>query len=171
MNAEETLSLQEIVAPESTCFGCGVRHPRGLHIKSYWDEEGQCVVARYRPAADYAGWPGLVYGGFLAMLIDCHSNWTVMANHYRHENRPLQSQPKIDCVTAELNISYKKPTPMGVELDLRAWVEGEVGRKTTVICEIRANDVLTVRARSVFARVDTAVLKHQAHGTEDLTGG
>jgi acyl-coenzyme A thioesterase PaaI-like protein len=166
MGTDETLSLQETVAPESTCFGCGVKHPRGLHIKSYWDEAGRYVVARFKPDENYSGWPGLVYGGFIAMLIDCHSNWTAMANHYRHENRPLQSQPKIDCVTAELNICYKKPTPMGVELDLRAWVEGEVGRKTTVICEIRANDVLTVTARSVFARVDTAALKRQAHGVE-----
>ncbi|MNH42412.1 hypothetical protein D3C79_1041060 [compost metagenome] len=54
---------------------------------------------------------------------------------------------------------------MGVELLLKARVEGEVGRKTRVICEVWADDVLTVTADSVFVRVDTEKLKHKAHGT------
>ncbi|HAL67799.1 MAG TPA: thioesterase, partial [Pseudomonas sp.] len=52
---------------------------------------------------------------------------------------------------------------MGVELLLKARVEGEVARKSRVICEVWADGVLTVRADSVFVRVDTDKLQRQAH--------
>lgn len=162
--SEQRESLQDQVAPDGICFGCGSSNHQGLHLKSYWDTDEKHVIAKMQPRDMFTGWPGLVYGGYLAMLIDCHSNWTVMANHYRQEGRQPGSLPKIDCVTANLNISYRRPTPMGVELSLRAWVEGEVGRKTRVICEIWAGDTLTVVADSIFVRVDTAMLKEQAHG-------
>jgi predicted thioesterase len=51
---------------------------------------------------------------------------------------------------------------MGVELTLKAWVEGEVGRKSRVICEVWAGDVLTCRGDSVFVRVEAEQLKAQA---------
>jgi len=162
--SEQLVSLQDQVAPDGICFGCGSKNHQGLHIKSHWDADEKHVVTRIQPRDEFTGWPGLVYGGYLAMLIDCHSNWTVMANHYRHEGRQPGSLPKIDCVTGNLNISYKRPTPMGVELSLRAWVEGEVSRKTRVICEVWAGDTLTVVADSIFVRVDTAMLKDKAHG-------
>lgn len=63
-------------------------------------------------------------------------------------------------VTGHLGLSYLKPTPMGVELLLKARVEGELGRKTRVICEVWAGDVLTVTADSVFVRVVGAVASY-----------
>lgn len=156
------IPIQDLAAPEGICYGCGTAHPSGLHIKSYWDADGVHVVSTHRPAAEFTGWPGLVYGGLLAMLVDCHSNWTAMAYHYRAEGREPGSLPRIDCVTGQLNLSYLKPTPMGVELTLRARVEGEVARKSRVICEIWAGDTLTVSADSVFVRVDTEKLRVRA---------
>lgn len=157
-------ALQDLAAPEGVCFGCGSAHPSGLHIKSRWDEDGIHVVCDYLPPPQFNGWPGLVYGGFIAMLVDCHSNWTAMAHHYRAEGREPGSLPRIDCVTGQLNLTYRKPTPMGVELRLKARVEGEVGRKSRVLCEVWAGDVLTVTADSVFVRVDAAQLSSAAAG-------
>lgn len=162
---EGVKSLQDQVSPDGVCFGCGSKNHKGLQIKSHWDAEEKYVLAKAMPRDEFTGWPGLVYGGFIAMLIDCHSNWTVMANHYKAEGRLPGSSPKVDCVTANLNINYKNPTPMGVELTLRAWVEGVVGRKTRVVCEIWAGDILTVVADSLFVRVDTEALKIKAHGS------
>ena len=156
------IPIQDLAAPEGICYGCGTAHPSGLHIKSYWDADDVHVVCRHRPASEFTGWPGLVYGGLLAMLVDCHSNWTAMAYHYRAEGREPGSLPRIDCVTGQLNLSYLKPTPMGVELTLRARVEGEVSRKSRVICEVWAGDTLTVTADSVFVRVDTEKLRVRA---------
>ncbi|MEB0272858.1 PaaI family thioesterase, partial [Pseudomonas sp. 5B4] len=50
----------------------------------------------------------------------------------------------------------------GVELTLKAWVEGEVGRKSRIICEVWAGDVLTVIGDSVFVRVSTEKLRAEA---------
>jgi len=158
-------ALQDLAAPDGVCFGCGSAHPSGLHIRSYWDADGIHVISRHTPDPKYTGWPNLVYGGLLAMLVDCHSNWTAMAHHYRAEGRDAGSAPRIDCVTGKLSLSYLKPTPMGVELTLKAHVEGEAARKTRVICEIWAGDELTVTADSIFVRVDASKLAAAAHGS------
>jgi hypothetical protein len=150
--------LQDLAAPDGICFGCGSAHPSGLHIKSYWDADGVHVLCKHRPGPEYTGWPGLVYGGLLAMLVDCHSNWTAMAYHYRAEGREPGTLPAVECVTGRLGISYLKPTPMGVELTLKARVEGEVGRKTRVLCEVWAGDVMTATGDSVFVRVNAQQL-------------
>jgi len=157
-------SLQDTAAPDGVCYGCGGDNPHGLQIKSFWAEDGVHVIAEHRPEAKYCGWPDLVYGGLIAMLVDCHSNWTAMAYHYREERRDAASLPRINCVTGNLGIKFIKPTPMGVLLTLKAKVEGEVGRKTRVICEVYAGDVLTAVGDSVFVRVDTGQLAAVAHG-------
>ncbi|MFK3790451.1 PaaI family thioesterase [Pseudomonas piscis] len=159
-------SLQDTTAPEGVCFGCGSSNHHGLHIKSHWHEDGIHVIAEHQPEAKYCGWPDLVYGGLIAMLVDCHSNWTAMAYHYRNEQRAPGSLPRIDCVTGNLGIKFIKPTPMGMPLTLRARVEGEVARKSRVVCEVYAGDVLTAVGDSLFVRVDTQRLADAAHGRE-----
>ena len=160
-------SLQDSAAPDGVCYGCGGSNPHGLQIKSHWHDDGVHVIAEHLPEAKYCGWPDLVYGGLIAMLVDCHSNWTAMAYHYRQENREVSSLPRINCVTGNLGIKFIKPTPMGVPLTLRARVEGEVGRKSRVICEVYAGEVLTAVGDSVFVRVDTRQLAANAHGRDD----
>ena len=88
-----TTSLQDSAAPDGVCYGCGSHNPHGLHIKSYWHEDGVHVIAEHLPDPKYCGWPELVYGGMIAMLVDCHSNWTAMAYHYRMEQRDAASLP------------------------------------------------------------------------------
>jgi hypothetical protein len=100
------------------------------------------------------------------MLLDCHSNWTAMACHYRAEERQAGSLPRIGCVTGYLGVKYTKPTPMGVTLTLRARLEGELGRKSKIICEVYAGDVLTAIDDSIFVRAPAAQLSAAAHGRD-----
>ncbi len=147
-------SLQEIADPHGVCFGCGTANPHGLRIRSYPDADGVHVVATMTPDPRYCGWPTLVYGGYIAMLVDCHSNWTAIYAHYKAEGREPGSLPQITCATGTLSVTYRKPTPMGVPLLLRARVEGEVGKKTRILCDVIAGNTVTVRADSFFVRVD-----------------
>lgn len=163
MTKIDILSLQELAAPEGVCFGCGQKNVNGLQIKSYWDGDDVHVIMTHTPDSHYLGWPSLVYGGLISCLVDCHSNWTAMAYHYRAENREPNTLPRIDCVTGTLNVKYIKPTPMGVPLKLKARVEGEVARKTRVVCEVYADDTLTVVGDSIFVRVDIGHLAKTAH--------
>lgn len=156
-------ALQDLGAPDGVCFGCGAKNANGLRIKSYWDSDNLHVITKHTPDSRYVGWPSLLYGGLISCLIDCHSNWTVIANHYRNENREVGTMPRIECVTGSLGVTYLKPTPMGVELMLRARVEGEVKRATRVICEVYVGDELKVLGDSVFVRVDVDHLAKVAH--------
>jgi Thioesterase superfamily len=158
----EIKALQDLAAPDGVCFGCGSKNADGLQIKSYWDTDNVHVIMTHTPNACYVGWPSLVYGGLISCLIDCHSNWTAMANHYRIEGREAGTLPRIDCVTGSLSVKYIKPTPMGVPLTLKARVEGEVGRKTRVLCEVYAGDILTALGDSTFVRVDLGHLASTA---------
>ena len=155
------LSLQEIVDPNGTCFGCGMGNAHGLHLQSYPDNDGIHVVATIQPEEWHCGWPGLVYGGYIAMVTDCHSNWTAMHAHYIAEGRDVGSLPKINCATGKLDLHYHKPTPMGVPLVLRARVDGAVGRATRILCHVFADDILTVSAASIFVRVNIETLARQ----------
>lgn len=147
------IALQDLCLPHLVCFGCGPSNPDGLQLKSYLD--GQFVVATYQPASKYSsGAKDALYGGIIASLIDCHSNWTAMAFGYKAEGREPGSQPPVACVTGSLGVKYIKPTPMNTPLHLKAWVEGEVGRKTRIICELGTAEMVTAIGDSVFVRVD-----------------
>ncbi|HSW70234.1 MAG TPA: PaaI family thioesterase [Gammaproteobacteria bacterium] len=162
--SNEIIALQDLAATDGVCFGCGSKNVNGLKIKSYWDTDNIHVVMTHIPDERYVGWPSLVYGGLIGCLVDCHSNWTAMANHYRAEGRAVGTQPRIDCVTGSLNVKYIKPTPMGVPLLLKAHVDGEVGRKTRVLCEVYASEKLTAIGDSIFVRVDLGHLAKTAQG-------
>lgn len=156
-------ALQDIAAPDGVCYGCGSKNAHGLQIKSYWDIDDRQVIMTHLPDERYVGWPSLVYGGLISCLVDCHSNWTAMAYQYRAEGRELGTLPRIDCVTGCLGVKYIKPTPIGVPLTLKACIEGEVGRKTRVLCEVYAADTLTALGDSTFFRVDIGHLAKTAH--------
>ena len=147
-------SLQEIINPDGVCFGCGMGNSHGLHLKSYPDDDGVHVTATMRPEQWHCGWPGLVYGGYIAMLVDCHSNWTAMHALYRAEGRALDSLPRIHCATGQLTLRYRKPTPMGVPLYLKAKVDGKIGRTMRIVCDVMADGTMTVTAESLFFRVN-----------------
>ena len=159
----EIYALQDLAAPDGVCFGCGSKNANGLRIKSYWDADNVHVVMTHIPDARYVGWPSLVYGGLISCLVDCHSNWTAMVNHYRAEGRQAGTLPRIDCVTGFLGVKYIKPTPIGMPLTFKAHVEGEIGRKTRVVCDVYSGDTLTAIGDSVFIRVDVGHLAKTAH--------
>ncbi len=139
--------------PDETaiCYGCGRNNAHGLHVKSYWDgEEG---VSHFQPQPYHTAFPGIVYGGLLASLIDCHTIGTAIAAMYQAEGRSPGSDPEITCVTANLNVSYLKPTPIEALLVLRARVKELSGRKAIMICSLYAGDEECARGEVVAVRV------------------
>jgi acyl-coenzyme A thioesterase PaaI-like protein len=139
--------------PENTaiCYGCGRNNADGLHIQTYWDgTEGVC---HFTPREYHTAFPGVVYGGLLASLIDCHSIGTAIAAMYDAEGRAPGTDPEITCVTGNLNVDYLKPTPTGIELTLRAQIAERTERKAIVTCSVYAGEDETVRARVVAVRV------------------
>ena len=108
----------------SHCYGCGQLNEHGLHIKSYWHDDES--IAHFTPQPYHTATPGYVYGGLLASLIDCHGTGTASAAAYRAAGRAMGTEPFLRYVTASLKVDYLRPTPIGVELELRGRVK-EIG--------------------------------------------
>ncbi len=101
-----------------------------------------------------AGPVGVLNGGVIATLIDCHSVCTAIANEYKGEKRDLDSQPAIWCVTASLKVDYLKPTPIDTALKLRASILKKEGRKIWLCCDVFSNKLKTVKAEVLAVRVN-----------------
>ena len=132
------------------CFGCGRHNPNGHQLKSY--AEGGEVVARFRPGPQYVSVPGFVYGGLLASLVDCHAMATAAAADLATsgEQAPATA-PRY--VTAALRVDYLKPTPQGVELEIRSHVKEASEKKKVVTFTVGAGGVVTVSGEAVAVRM------------------
>jgi len=142
----EPESLQDRYAPHNRCFGCGPANDKGLRIKSR--PEGNELVADFVPEPHHEAFPGMMNGGIIGALLDCHSNWT--AAYTLMKERGFESPPCT--VTADFHVKLRKPTPMGpVRLVARAaQVEGD---KVIVDAELLSNGDITARCRGTFVAV------------------
>jgi acyl-coenzyme A thioesterase PaaI-like protein len=132
----------------SHCYGCGRNNPLGLHLKSYW-QDGE-AVAHITPQPHHVAVPGFVYGGMIASLIDCHATGTASAAAYAAEGRELGSPPHRRFVTANLNVDYLAPTPIGTELELRGHAIEVKPRKVVVEVTMSAQGKPCARGRAVL---------------------
>ncbi len=129
--------------PEDRCFGCGHSNPSGLRLVFRPTPDG--VEVDYTAEESLAGAPGVVHGGIQAALLD---EALGMAIHV------AQPESDADYVTADFQLSYRRPVPTQQPLVVRArWVRSE-GRDTFVAGEIvsRDGEVLT-RAEARWRRI------------------
>lgn len=81
--------------PGYNCIGCSPDNPMGLHL-DFW-EDGEDVVSRWTPTADYQGWIDTLHGGVQSLLLDEVAGWVV--------TRKLQTTG----VTSKMVVQYVKP--------------------------------------------------------------
>lgn len=148
-----TLAFQDqYLDARADCWGCGRNNSDGLYIKSYWD--GDEAVAHFVPQPQHTGHKGVVNGGIIATLMDCHCMGLAMAEAHRREDRQIGSQPLITYVTASLKVDYLKPTPHSERpLELRARVDKIEGRKTWMRCSLYADGIETARGEVLGVRI------------------
>ena len=137
--------------PNNICFGCGRDNHFGLQISSYW--EGSEAVCIWNSEKKYQGWKGVLNGGILAALIDCHTMGTAMAATYQAEGRSLDSLPEYRYATGTIKVKYLKPTPNAKPVELRAEVLEIKGRKVVLTCRAYSEGTLTAEAEVVAIRV------------------
>jgi acyl-coenzyme A thioesterase PaaI-like protein len=139
-------ALQDQYAAKSICFGCGPANEKGLQIKSF--VEGDEVVAEFTPQPYHHAFPGMLNGGIIGALLDCHSNWTA-AWHLMKQSGA--EQPPCT-VTADFHVKLRKPTPMG-PVRLTAKVAESTDDRAVIEAELSANGVVTARCRGTFVAV------------------
>lgn len=132
------LSVQEAYVPSSKCFGCGPASEDGLHLRSYRIPGG--LEARATLPGKFQAFPGIVNGGVLGILFECHGNWTASVALM---DRAFLPRPALT-MTHQLHVTYHDPTPPDTELLIRSkvlsikeWSPAPGAPKTSVDVEIK----------------------------------
>lgn len=146
----EGRALQDVLKVH--CYGCGSLNAQGLQIKSHW--EGDELVCRWRPQPYHIGHPGVLYGGIIACVVDCHSVWTASATWCRDAGLDLGGGPlPYAVVTGKLAVSFLAPASVDAPLELRARVVDGSERRANVACRVLQNSIECARADVVAVRV------------------
>ncbi|MFL6467978.1 MAG: PaaI family thioesterase [Pyrinomonadaceae bacterium] len=144
---DKGLSLQETYSPEGICFGCGPKNEKGLRIRSF--VEGDEVVAEFDAEPHHQAFPGVLNGGIIGALLDCHSNW---AAAYHLMNKRCEDQAPCT-VTAEFHVKLLRPTPVDGPITLKARVVESTEDRATVEAELIAGGKVCDTCRGVFVAV------------------
>ena len=107
-------AVQDEYASNSICFGCGPSNKEGLQIKSYRTDEG--LEMEFKCEEKHQAFPGVINGGVIGSLIDCHGNWTA-AIAIMDKNGLDEPQCT---VTAQYEVKLKRPTPFGPKLKIKS---------------------------------------------------
>jgi acyl-coenzyme A thioesterase PaaI-like protein len=140
-------SLQETYAPNGGCFGCGPANDRGLHIRSF--PQGDEVVAEFQPQSYQEAFTGMLSGGIIGTLLDCHCNWT--ATYFLMKRDGADHPPCT--VTADYTIKLLRPTPTDRPLRMVARVIESQDNRAIVTGELIAGDQITATCSGTFVAV------------------
>ena len=134
--------------PTNHCFGCGAANPAGMKLAFELDLDARRARGSFVLGQNYAGGGGFAHGGIIAVMLD-----EAMGKISRLKDE--------SAVTAEMNIEYRKPVPIGKPIVVEGWQEEEKGRNRFRVAEIRDTEGnLLARGKGRF------VIVQQAHFTE-----
>jgi len=134
---EEAVAGEQMVFedPANYCFGCSPHNPRGLQL-SFLKVDRGVVEVRYVAAPDLCGMTGVVHGGVQAAILDEAMGFAVHA--------VFDDREETNVATVELSLKYRRPTPTGQPLVVRArfvraeardiWVTGEIRDAEGMLC-------------------------------------
>jgi acyl-coenzyme A thioesterase PaaI-like protein len=139
--------LQETFAPKNSCFGCGPANPKGLHVRTF--PKGEECVAEWRPEAHHEAFPGVLNGGIIGALLDCHSNWTAAYTLMKQagENHPPCT------VTADYAIKLLRPTPTDGTVHLTAKAVEVKPDRAVIEAQLIAGGKVCATCRGTFVAV------------------
>ncbi len=142
------LSLQDRFAPKLECFGCGPANSLGLRIKSF--PEGDEVVATWQASPHHQAFPGMMNGGIIGSLLDCHCNWAAAWHLMRK-----RGADKPPCtVTAEYTVKLLRPTPIDLPVTLRAHATSSTEDRVTIEATLTsANGKVCATCTGLFVAV------------------
>jgi acyl-coenzyme A thioesterase PaaI-like protein len=107
--------------------------PVPLHL------DGDHMRGRTRIGAPWAGPPGLVHGGVVALLFD-----ELLGS--------VNVSKGLGAMTGTLSVRYERGTPLDTDLELDAWIDRVEGRKIITHGTITAGGLVTARAEGIFIR-------------------
>jgi len=127
---------------EHYCFGCGRHNPIGFHL--VFERDGEGVVARYVPRLEDQGFPDVMHGGLLSLLLDEAMGWAMYADG-------------VFAVTAKMEVRFRRAVGLDDPITARARITRQRGRRIEVEATLTSDsgDVL-VEATALFMRMSAA---------------
>ncbi|MFI6217972.1 PaaI family thioesterase [Nocardia brasiliensis] len=122
------------------CYVCGPRNPAATGITLR--RNGDRIVGQVCLDQRHQGVPGLAHGGAIAALVDETAGALLISRGLRF-------------VTANLDVDYHAPVPIGRPFTAAARLDHHDGRKYTVIAELRTDTTLLATGRVLFLTVET----------------
>jgi len=136
------------------CFVCGRKNPIGLRAHFYSGDDG-CVYADYTPRPEHQSYPGVMHGGLITAMLDEIIGRTAIAGN-------------LWCMTAKLEVRFKKPVPIGAPLKLKGTLTKKTSRLIEGRGEIRlADGSLAVEAIGTYLKIPD----DQVEQFQDAMGG
>ena len=140
-------SVQRQYPPNSICFGCGPANDKGLKIDSYRTNNG--LELKFMPDEEHQAFPGMINGGIIGSLMDCHGNWAAAI-----ALMDLNGLDEPPCtVTANYSISLRRPTPSETELHILAEIEDIQEDRAKVKMTLTANEKVCATGSGLFVAV------------------
>ena len=148
MSNSEIIGVQEEYAPTSICYGCGPANKKGLRIKSTRTHDG--LELWFKPREEHQAFPGVINGGIIGTLFDCHGNWTAAI--------ALLDSGFYDkiayTVTSSYSVQLLRPTPSETLLHVTAKIVDLMKDRVNIKMELHANEKLCARGKGLFVAVN-----------------
>ena len=142
-----TPGVQREYAPSSICFGCGPANEQGLQIDSHRIENG--LILHFTPEDHHQAFPGMINGGIIGTLLDCHGNWTAAVALM--DSQGVEEPPCT--VTASYRVQLRRPTPLKTELVVTSQVEHLQDDRAEISLKLEANGKVCATGRGLFVAV------------------
>jgi acyl-coenzyme A thioesterase PaaI-like protein len=141
------LGVQRTYAPSSICFGCGPANEQGLQIDSHRMDGG--LIMEFQPELHHQAFPGMVNGGIIGTLLDCHGNWTAAVALMDAQGL---SEPPCT-VTASYEVKLRRPTPVDQPLTVTGHVKELFDDRATVELTLEAGGKVCASGSGLFVAV------------------
>lgn len=129
------------IADDSACLVCGSMNPIGLKAKfttSATDCSSHSVICL---PAEFQGWQDVVHGGIIAALLD---EACIYACHGKADQ----------CVTADLQIRYRKPVPVGTEVEISGQLTDSSRKMWLTTAKLKVNNTVHAEAQAKIFILD-----------------
>ena len=139
--------VQRTYAPNSICFGCGPANEHGLRIDSFRTEHG--LTMEFVPSDHHQAFPGMINGGIIGTLLDCHGNWAAAVALM--DAQGLDEPPCT--VTASYDVQLRRPTPHGATLTVNATPTEVLDDRVRVALTLEAEGKVCATGSGLFVAV------------------
>jgi len=146
------------------CYGCGRLNEEGFQIKTFLD--GDTPLTVFEPWPQHTAFEGVVYGGLIASVMDCHSAGSAAIFTMVEAGNLIGSRPSPRFVTAHLEVDFLAPTRLS-RLEMVGRLVELTERKVIVESDLIVDGRITAKGSGVLVRVRNDPSSVRAHRPGD----